>query len=199
MPMSDYLESILLNQVLNGAAYSQPSTVYVALYTVAPTDAGGGTEVSQGSGGLNYVRQSMTGGSAWTVTGTATRANNTAAITFPVAGDTWGTVVAVEETQVVATQFQVVSFCLDVAWIHCGPHCHDSFVGPLVVVGVSLHFLEFEVSGRHGLGWLLNDQRGRTQVVATQLQGVSFCVRKLVLSSFEGEKSRRFSPNLRQR
>ena len=95
MPMSDYLESILLNQVLNGAAYSQPSTVYVALYTVAPTDAGGGTEVSQVSGGLNYVRQSMTGGSAWTVTGTATRANNTAAITFPVAGDTWGTVVAV--------------------------------------------------------------------------------------------------------
>ena len=91
MPMSNYLESIILNQVLNNVAYSQPSTVYIALYTADPDDSGGGTEVT----GTNYVRQAMTGGSAWTVTGTATRANNAGAITFPVAGNTWGTVVAV--------------------------------------------------------------------------------------------------------
>ena len=89
MPMSDYLESIVLNTVLNSVPYSEPISVYVALYTVAPDDTGGGTEVS----GSLYARQTMTTG--WTVTGTATRAGNTAAITFPVAGGTWGTVVAV--------------------------------------------------------------------------------------------------------
>ena len=89
MPMSDYLESIVLNTVLNSVPYSEPTSVYVGLYTVSPTDAGGGTEVS----GSLYARQTMTAG--WTVTGTATRAGNTGAITFPAAGGTWGTVVAV--------------------------------------------------------------------------------------------------------
>jgi len=89
MPMSDYLESIILNTVLNSVTYSEPASVYIGLYTVAPTDAGGGTEVS----GTGYARQTMTSG--WTVSGTATRAFNAAPVTFPIAGGSWGTVTSI--------------------------------------------------------------------------------------------------------
>ena len=62
--------------------------MYVALYTVAPTDTGGGTEVSGGS----YARQSAT----FTVSGTnPTEATNSAAIEYPTATADYGTVVAV--------------------------------------------------------------------------------------------------------
>ena len=40
---SDYLEAALLNHVFRASALSSPAAVYVGLYTVAPTDAGGGT------------------------------------------------------------------------------------------------------------------------------------------------------------
>lgn len=42
---SDYLENAWLDHALNGATYTPPSNVYVALFTAAPSDAGGGTEV----------------------------------------------------------------------------------------------------------------------------------------------------------
>ena len=45
---TNYLEDKIINHVFGGAAYSAPSTSYVALYTTSPTDAGGGTEVSGG-------------------------------------------------------------------------------------------------------------------------------------------------------
>jgi len=85
---SDYLEDKVLDHVFGGNAYSAPSTLYVALYTVAPTDTGGGTEVSGGG----YVRQS----SAFTVSGTnPTTASNSAAVEYPTATANYGTVVAV--------------------------------------------------------------------------------------------------------
>jgi hypothetical protein len=85
---SDYLEDKVLDHVFGGNAYTAPSTLYVALYTVAPTDTGGGTEVSGGG----YVRQS----GAFTVSGTnPTTASNTAAIEYPTATADYGTVVAV--------------------------------------------------------------------------------------------------------
>ena len=85
---SDYLEDKVLEHVFGGNAYSAPSTLYVALYTVAPTDTGGGTEVSGGG----YVRQS----SAFTVSGTnPTTASNSAAVEYPTATANYGTVVAV--------------------------------------------------------------------------------------------------------
>ena len=43
---SDYLEDKVLDHVFGGNAYTAPTTLYVALYTVAPSDTGGGTEVS---------------------------------------------------------------------------------------------------------------------------------------------------------
>ena len=85
---SDYLEDKVLDHVFGGNAYTAPSTLYVALYTVAPTDTGGGTEVSGGS----YARQS----GAFTVSGTnPTTASNTAAIEYPTATADYVTVVAV--------------------------------------------------------------------------------------------------------
>ena len=51
--LSNYLENKLLDHFLGTAAYTMPTTVYVALYTVVPTDAGGGTQVTGGS----YARQ----------------------------------------------------------------------------------------------------------------------------------------------
>ena len=85
---SDYLEDKVLEHVFGGNAFTAPSTLYVALYTVAPSDTGGGTEVSGGA----YARQTGT----FTVSGTnPTTASNTAAIEYPTATANYGTVVAV--------------------------------------------------------------------------------------------------------
>ena len=54
--MSDYLEVALLNHVFRATPYTAPTTIYVALFSVATTDAGGGTELAGGS----YARQSST-------------------------------------------------------------------------------------------------------------------------------------------
>lgn len=86
---SDFLEDKVLKHVFTNTAYTAPSTLYVALFTVAPTDAGGGTEVS--TSGTNYARQTM----AFTVSGSSpTQAANTAAVEWGTAASSWGTVVA---------------------------------------------------------------------------------------------------------
>jgi len=87
---SDYLELELLDHVFGGADYTRPATLYVGLYTAAPTDAGGGTEVSGGS----YARVAVTNNDTnWPAAAAGAKANGTA-ITFPTATGDWGTVVA---------------------------------------------------------------------------------------------------------
>lgn len=81
--LSDFLENELLDHVFRNSAYSQPATVYVALYTAAPSDSGGGTEVSTGS----YARTAVTFGAA---SGGAIA--NSGAVTFPQATGNWGTI-----------------------------------------------------------------------------------------------------------
>lgn len=81
--MSNYLENALVNGTLRGTTYTAPTTVYVALYTTDPTDADTGTEVSGGS----YARQSVTFGAP--SNGVST---NSAAVTFPTATASWGTI-----------------------------------------------------------------------------------------------------------
>jgi hypothetical protein len=83
---SDYLENELLDHVFRNAALTSPSAVYLALYTVAPTDAGGGTEVS----GSGYAREEITFGAA-----SGGAISNTAAVEFTASGGNFGTVVAV--------------------------------------------------------------------------------------------------------
>ena len=84
---TNYSEDLVLNWMFTANSATSPSAWYVALYTVAPGESGGGTEVS----GTSYARQSV----AFSVTGTApTTAANSAAVEFPTAGGSWGTVVA---------------------------------------------------------------------------------------------------------
>ena len=71
---SDYLESKLRDHVLRNIAYTSPTTVYMGLYTVAPTDAGGGTEVVGGS----YARKVVSFGAG----AGAGEANSTADVDF---------------------------------------------------------------------------------------------------------------------
>lgn len=56
--LTNYLENKLLDHFLGTTAFTMPSPVYVALFTVAPSDAGGGTEVTGGPG--PYERKTAT-------------------------------------------------------------------------------------------------------------------------------------------
>ncbi len=58
--LTNYLENKLIDHFLGTTTYTKPSNVYVGLFTVAPTDAAGGTEVSGGS----YARQTATFGAS---------------------------------------------------------------------------------------------------------------------------------------
>ena len=83
MSFSNYLETEILDHVFGGAAYTAPTTLYLALYTAAPGETGGGTEVS--TSGTAYARQSV----AFTTTGNTT--SNTAAVEYPTATASFGT------------------------------------------------------------------------------------------------------------
>jgi len=85
MSKTNYLETQLLNHVLRNTAYSSPTTVYVGLFTVAPDETGGGTEVSGGA----YARQSVT-----FTAPSPDSVSNSADVTFPIATGDWGTIVA---------------------------------------------------------------------------------------------------------
>lgn len=80
---SDYLENALLDHVLRNTAYTSPTTVYLALFTAAPSDAGGGTEVT----GNGYSRQAMTFAAA-----SGGTISTSADISFTASGGNFGTV-----------------------------------------------------------------------------------------------------------
>lgn len=81
--MSNYLENALINATLRNTSYTSPATVYVALFTSDPTDAGSGTEVSGGS----YARKAATFGAPSNGASTIS-----SAIEFDQATGSWGTV-----------------------------------------------------------------------------------------------------------
>lgn len=86
MSFTNYLENALLLHVFGSTAYARPTNRYLGLFTAAPSDAGGGTEVSGGG----YARVAT---GDLTVSGTdPTLATNAAALEFPVATANWGTV-----------------------------------------------------------------------------------------------------------
>lgn len=87
---STYLQNKILNFIFNGGAYTPPATVYIALYTSAPTDAGGGTEVSGGS----YARANITCNTTNFPTTTTSVIQNAVAQVFAQASAGWGTIVA---------------------------------------------------------------------------------------------------------
>ncbi len=88
---SDFMENTILNEVFGGANYAPVGTVYVALYTVAPDDAGaGGTEVSGGA----YARVAVANNATNWPAAVGGAKSNGVAVTFPQATAAWGTVVA---------------------------------------------------------------------------------------------------------
>lgn len=85
-------ETSFLNHIFNNAAIANigdapglpaaatAGSLYIALFTVNPTETGGGTEATFGA----YARQAVArSAGGWTVSGN--QASNTAAITFPEA------------------------------------------------------------------------------------------------------------------
>lgn len=89
---SDYLEAEVLKWATGqGNDLGTPAVPYVGLYTVAPSDTGGGTEVS----GNGYARVNAAAAFGAPTGTSPTRVANDTAISFPQAtGGAWGTVVA---------------------------------------------------------------------------------------------------------
>lgn len=73
--------------VLRGSNITAPANIYIALFTAAPGEAGGGTEVTGGS----YARQVIT--FAAPSGGNPRSISNTAQIDFPAATGTWGDII----------------------------------------------------------------------------------------------------------
>lgn len=87
---TNFLEAQFLNLIGRTQAAWKPSAVYVGLFTAAPSDAGGGTEVSGGSYARVQVAQAD---SNWTApSGTPRAMTNVNAVTFPAPTANWGSV-----------------------------------------------------------------------------------------------------------
>jgi hypothetical protein len=84
------LENKIMDHILGTTStYSKLGTVYMALFTVAPTESGGGTEATS----FGYARLAITNNATnWNPSSNGMKSNATA-ITFPAAsGGSWGTV-----------------------------------------------------------------------------------------------------------
>jgi hypothetical protein len=84
---TDYTEDLVLNWLLTTNTATRPTAWYIGLFTAAPSDTGGGTEVS----GNGYARMAT---GTISVSGTSpTTATNDAAIEFAAAsGGNWGSI-----------------------------------------------------------------------------------------------------------
>lgn len=95
---SDYLENAIIDHLFRSRTFAKPAALYVALFTAAPSDAGGGTEVAGGG----YARVNLApadanwsatqGGVAGNSSGTSGQTGNAAIITYPAPSGAWGTV-----------------------------------------------------------------------------------------------------------
>jgi hypothetical protein len=83
--LSDHAEKLLLDWMMTSGTATRPTAWFVALYTAAPSDSGGGTEVS----GAGYARQSVAFDAAATPGGTT---SNSADVSFTATGGNYGTV-----------------------------------------------------------------------------------------------------------
>jgi len=84
MSFSNTFETHVLNYVFTTTSVTRPTAWYLALFTSNPAEDASGTEVS--TSGTAYARQSAT----FTVSGNT--ASNSAAIEFPTATASYGTV-----------------------------------------------------------------------------------------------------------
>lgn len=99
--MSNYLENKIIDWLLRGQAFTPPSSVHVALFTGAPSDSGGGTEVSTSGTGYGRVSIGATlanwagtqaSGSTTASSGTGGATSNNSVVTFGTPTANWGQV-----------------------------------------------------------------------------------------------------------
>jgi hypothetical protein len=101
--LSNYLENKLIDFLFRAGTFTPPATIYVALFTAAPTAGGGGTEVSGGSyarvgitgSTANFAATNAPGSTASTSSGTSGATSNNGTATFPTPSGNWGTVTSV--------------------------------------------------------------------------------------------------------
>lgn len=97
--MSDYFANKLIDLIFRGQSYSMPASMWHALFTAAPTNAGGGTEVG---GGVNYSRAELpcsltalsgtqSAGSTSASSGTGGQSSNNIVVAHPQPSGSWGT------------------------------------------------------------------------------------------------------------
>lgn len=97
--MSNYLENKVIDWLFRGQTFSPPPGLHVGLLSSAPSDSGGGTEIS----GNGYARQNISPtlanwagtqstGSTTVSTGTTGTTSNNVAVTFPTPTASWGAV-----------------------------------------------------------------------------------------------------------
>jgi hypothetical protein len=83
---SDFYSQTLLNKLFNGAAWTVPTVLYLAAFTVTPTHNTAGTEASGGA----YARVSITSNSTnWPVISSGQVITNGAAFTWAQATADW--------------------------------------------------------------------------------------------------------------
>jgi hypothetical protein len=95
---TDYLENLIIDHLFRTRTFAKPSALWMALFTGAPTDAGGGTEVSGGA----YARVNLPpldtnwtatqGGTSGNSSGSGGGTGNAVAITFAGPTANWGTI-----------------------------------------------------------------------------------------------------------
>jgi len=93
---TDYLENKWIDHTFRGIAFPAPTVLAIALYTAAPSDAGGGTEIAGGGyaraqldpSATNWKNTQASGTGASSGTGGQTA--NAVVITFPAPTGAWG-------------------------------------------------------------------------------------------------------------
>lgn len=105
---TDHAEDLVLKWLLTTGTAARPTQWHVGLFTAAPGETGGGTEVS----GNAYARKAAT----FTVSGTSpTEATTSGAIEFDTATGSWGTITHVAVFDAASSGNMIAYAELDVA------------------------------------------------------------------------------------
>jgi len=95
---SDALENLFIDHLFRSTKWVAPTALWVALFTTAPSDAGGGTEVVGGGYGRVNLPPTDTnwaatqGGTSGVSNGVGGLTTNVVAVTFPAPSSDWGPV-----------------------------------------------------------------------------------------------------------
>ena len=94
---SNYLEDEIIKHIFRTGSFTKPTTLAIALLTVAASDSDDGSTITEVTNANAYARQTLNPLDAnWAATaGGNGVTSNSSAITFPQATGSWGTIVGV--------------------------------------------------------------------------------------------------------